>query len=224
MRVRTSVNDRHARRKAFAHAWAARTIQCRAGASAIVTIRSTSEGAGGGSGGIRAGNKRSELIVRRISSFPGRHNLAVQCRNRRRRRRRRRWRQCGVRNQKSDGDLNGFRVAGPIPCLVEWIGGSSIVPASARIRFHDGASLFYEGVKRGSCPSHSARRRAGRFAGKTVLEIHKNPRDTHYFRSPARSPRPKCSRPLCQLVTWVPWMRKKRAKALLFPSLISLLG
>jgi len=45
--------------------------------------------------------------------------------------------------------------------------------------------LFYEGVKRGSCPSHSTRR----FAGKTVLEIHKNPRDTHYFRSLALSPR-----------------------------------
>lgn len=123
LRVRTGVNDRHAghSRKAIrARVGEAFNVE-RARAPLSRFVRSLSSGA--------RGNKRSELIVRRISSFADRY-LAVQYRNRRRRRR---WRQCGVRNQKSDGDLNGFRVAGPIPYLVEWIGGSFIVPASARI-------------------------------------------------------------------------------------------
>lgn len=131
LRVRTGVNDRHA-------GHSRKAIRARVG-SAKHSMWSGRERHCHGSFDVprpRGVNKRSELIVRRISSFPGRY-LVVQYRNRRGRRRwRRRWRQCGVRNQESDGDLNGFRVAGPIPCLVEWIGGSSIVPASARILLH----------------------------------------------------------------------------------------
>lgn len=72
----------------------------------------------------------------------------------------------------------------------EWPGPSHVssngsVDRLLYLRAQGSSCLFYEGVKRGSCPSHSTRR----FAGKTVLEIHKNPRDTHYFRSLARSPR-----------------------------------
>jgi len=55
-----------------------------------------------------AGNKRFELIVKRISFFPAFfRDTMLQTQDRRRQRR-----QCGVRNQKSDGNLNGSRVTG----------------------------------------------------------------------------------------------------------------
>lgn len=122
----------------------------------------------------RAGNKRPELIVKRISSF-SLPRPAAQCRDQDRRRQ---WRQCGVRNQKSDSNLNGFRVAGRDPEVPrpEQIGTPGLLYLLLRSRarndpFPREALLFYEGVKEArALPSSRSDAGRSRFE---VLEIHK---------------------------------------------------
>jgi hypothetical protein len=151
---------------------------------------------------------------------------------RRRRRRRRQRRQCGVRNEKSDGDLNGSRVACPDPACPFPLrspacpalpapppflppslpDGSASSPCrrctcARGSEFPREAPLFprRREEEEGSCGPEAGR--SWREREPCALEITQKA-GIIFGRSP--SPGIQYSRPLCQLVTWVPQTRKKR--------------
>lgn len=102
-------------------------------------------------------------------------------------------------------------------CLAEWIGGSYLLYLRAQGSTFPTTERPFSSRRREErlvpfplCPTS---RRAVFRPGKPCSRYTKNPRGTHYFRSPARSPRPKCSRPLCQLVTWVPVDAKETSES-----------